>query len=191
MKLLIFLTTVITIIHVDLSRCKLTKILQLTIRSTIAVTVFPIPLLTTRVQFLVSVHIVFSMVNVAVFTEISVFNICFPSYQDALDKGLLTISLISVISSLSFIICSDLFSIVGWSKITINNYLKQYFSLIKKKIYIQSLISVRTKYKILKNCIRYVDIQRNKNDFNQNCYKTIFRYITFIHCDQSYFEIKW
>lgn len=166
MKLLIFLTTMITIIHVDLSRCKLRKILQLTIRSTIAVTVFPIPLLTTRVQFLVSVHIVFSMVNVAVFTEISVFNICFPSYQDAFDKGLLTMSLISVISSLSFIICSDLFSIVGWSKITINNYKKQYFSLIKKK-YIQSLISVRTKYKMLKNCIRYVDIQRNKNDFNK------------------------
>lgn len=165
MNLLIFLTTMITIIHVDLSRCKLRKILQLTIRSTIAVTVFPIPLLTTRVQFLVSVHIVFSMVNVAVFTEISVFNICFPSYQDAFDKGLLTISLISVISSLSFTICSDLFSIVGWSKITINNYKKQYFSLIKKII--QSLISVRTKYKMLKNCIRYVDIQRNKNDFNK------------------------
>lgn len=49
MKLLIFLTTIITIIHVDSSRCKLRNILQFTVRSTIAVTVFPIPLLTTRV----------------------------------------------------------------------------------------------------------------------------------------------
>lgn len=164
MKLLIFLTTIITIIHVDLSRCKLRKILQFTIRSTIAVTVFPIPLLTTRVQFLVSVYIVFSLVNVAVFTEISVFNSCVPSYQDAFDKGLLTISLVSVIFSLSFTICSDLLFIVCWSKNTINNYKKQYFSLLKN---IQSLNSVLTKYEMLKNCIRYVDIQRNKNDFNK------------------------
>lgn len=91
--------------------------LQFTISSTNVVTLFPTPLLAITVYFLVSVHLVFSMVYVVVWTVDSVYNSCVPLCQDAFDKGLLIISRVKVTDSLSFIVCTNLPSVVGLSKI--------------------------------------------------------------------------
>ena len=59
-------------------------------------------LLAVRVKFLVSVHLVSSMMKLVVLTAISDFNNCAPSYQETFANGLQEISLVSTTLSVSF-----------------------------------------------------------------------------------------
>lgn len=65
---------------------------------------------------MVSVHVALSMVNEAVFTDVWVINRSVVLYQDTFDNGLLKISRVIVIMSLSFTSCNGLFSMTGGSK---------------------------------------------------------------------------
>lgn len=105
---------------------------QFTISSTTAVTVFPTPLLTTRVKFFVSMQVALSMMNAVVATEVWVFNSSVLLYQDTFDNGLLEIIRVMVTFSLSFTICNGLLSMVGVSKIT-NNWIESILKSFQKK----------------------------------------------------------
>lgn len=89
--------------------------LQLTISSANDVTFLCNALLAVRVKFLVSVHLVFSMMKVVVFTAISDFNNCRPSYQETFANGLLEISLVSTTLSVSFTTLTSRSSMDGLS----------------------------------------------------------------------------
>ena len=87
----------------------------MTLNSANEVTFLSNALLAVRVKFLVSVHLVFSMMKVVVLTAISDFNNCWPSYQETLANGLLEISLVSKTRSFSFTTVISPFSIDGVS----------------------------------------------------------------------------
>lgn len=89
--------------------------LQLTINSTKPDTL-PTTLLTWKVNLCVSVHITLSMIYVAVFTDVSVFNNFIPRYQDTLERGLLKIFRFSDTVELSFTISRGMSSIEGGSE---------------------------------------------------------------------------
>lgn len=91
------------------------KNLQLTINSTKPDTL-PTTLLTWKVNLCVSVHITLSMIYVAVFTDVSVFNNFIPRYQDTLERGLLKIFRFSDTVELSFTISRGMSSIEGGSE---------------------------------------------------------------------------
>lgn len=75
--------------------------LQLTINSTKAVS-FPTPFLATRVKILVSIQVAFSMMNVAISTDLSSNTSTVFKYHNAVDKGLLEICRVTSTLLLSF-----------------------------------------------------------------------------------------
>ena len=75
---------------------------QFTISSTMDPTFLWTPLLTLSVKFLVSVHEAFSIVRLVISAKVCVFKSSVPSYQEILDKGLLSISRVSTTLFVSF-----------------------------------------------------------------------------------------